>query len=43
MEIKIKTFLGREHFQWSGGDTNQLFIFTWPEYMYADASIRKVE
>ena len=26
-KIKIKFFLGREHFQWSGGDANQLFIF----------------
>ena len=31
MEVKIKIFLGREHFQWSGGDANQLvFIFIWP-------------
>ena len=30
MEIKIKTFLGRERFQWSSGDANQLFIFIWP-------------
>ena len=30
MEIKIKNFLGRERFQWSGGDANQLFIFIWP-------------
>ena len=31
MEIKIlKNFLGREHFQWSGRDANQLFIFIWP-------------
>ena len=25
-----KNFLGRERFQWSGGDANQLFIFIWP-------------
>ena len=31
MEIKIKIFLGRERFQWSGGDANQLFIFIWPK------------
>ena len=24
---KIKNFLGRERFQWLGGDTNQLFLF----------------
>ena len=30
MEIKIKNFLGRERFQWLGGDANQLFIFIWP-------------
>ena len=30
MGIKIKKFLGREHFQWSGVDANQLFIFIWP-------------
>ena len=30
MEIKIKTFLGRERFQWSSGDAKQLFIFIWP-------------
>ena len=33
MEIKIKNFLGRERFQWLGGDANQLFIFIWP-YIY---------
>ena len=33
MEIKIKYFLGREHFQWSGGDANQPFIFIWPNYL----------
>ena len=26
MEIKIKNFLGRERFQWSGGDANQLYM-----------------
>ena len=31
MEIKIKNFLGRELFQWSGGNANQLFIFIWPK------------
>ena len=30
MEIKIKSLLGRERFQWSGGDSKQLFIFIWP-------------
>ena len=30
MEIKIQIFLGRERFEWSGGDANQLFIFIWP-------------
>ena len=30
MEIKTKNFLGRERFQRSGGDANQLFIFIWP-------------
>ena len=33
MEIKIKNFLGRERFQWLGGDANQLFISIWP-YRY---------
>ena len=27
MEIKINIFCGREHFQWLGGDANQLFLF----------------
>ena len=31
MEIKIKIFLGRERFQWSGGDAKHLFISIWPE------------
>ena len=35
MEIKIKNFHGRERFQWSGGDANQLFIFIWP-YLVED-------
>ena len=30
MQIKIEFFLGRERFQWSGGDANQLFIYIWP-------------
>ena len=34
MEIKIKFFLGRERFQWSGGDAKQLFIFIWPKRHY---------
>ena len=29
MEKKI--FLGRERFQSSGGDANQIFIFIWPK------------
>ena len=33
MEIKIKIFLSRECFQWSGGDANQLFIFIWPKFL----------
>ena len=32
MEIKINIFLGRERFQWSGGDANQQVIFIWPYY-----------
>ena len=35
MEIKIKIFLDRERFQWSGGDASQLFIFIWPYYTIA--------
>ena len=27
---KNKIFLGRERFQWSGGNANQLFILIWP-------------
>ena len=34
MEINIKSFLGRECFQWSGGDANQLFLFIWPYHGY---------
>ena len=33
--MEINNFLGRESFQWSGGDANQLFIFIWP-YIYME-------
>ena len=39
MEIKIKLFLGRERFQWSGGDANQLVIFIWPYVVEKSAKL----